>query len=97
MMELTLSKDVSSNKHKTNSTKKHINKSRNESHSCKAEKKNIRQICKGFVLFIVIMRCSYCMMNRMTAPSMIYAFVRLNTILQISRISIIISKQVVSK
>ena len=49
-------------------------------------KKIIRQMCKGFVLSIVIMWNAKHMTSRFAAPSIIYAPIRLQVIFQISRI-----------
>ena len=52
--------------------------------------KSIGQMCKGFVLFIVIMWNAKHIMSRFAAPSMIYAPIRLHVTFQISRIFIFV-------
>ena len=89
MAEITLSRDMSSNEHEMNPMKMHIDKSQEVSSTAmELNKKTIGQMCKGFVLFIVIMWNAKHMTSRFTVPSMIYAPIRLHVIFQISRICI---------
>ena len=54
---MTLSRDISSNEHETNPMKMHIDKSQEVSSTVMElnRKKLLHKMCKGFVLFIVIM------------------------------------------
>ena len=84
---MTLSRDMSSNEHETNPTKKHIDKSQEVSSTVVGLNRNNelldRCFPKGFVPFIVIMGNGQHMTSRFAVPSIIYAPVRLYTILQI--------------
>ena len=91
MVGMTLSKDRSSNEHKTNPMKKHIDKSQEVSSIIvELNRKGIGQMRKGFVLFIVIIWNARHMTSRFAAPSIIYAPIRLHIIFQISRIFIFV-------
>ena len=80
MAGMTSSRDMSSNEHETNPKKSaHRQASGSEFHSSWSRiEKTIGQMCKGFVLFIVIMWNAKHMTSRFAAPSMIYAPIRLS-------------------
>ena len=81
---MTLSRDMSSNEHETNPMKMHIDKSQEVSSTVvELNRKSIGQMCKGFVLFVVIVWNAKHMTSRFAAPSMIYAPIRLHVIFQI--------------
>ena len=91
MVDMTLSRDMSSNEHEMNSTKKHIDKSQEMSSTVVGRIEiTIRQMFKGIVPFIVIMRNGQHLTCRFAVPSIIYAPARLYAILQICRIFIFI-------
>ena len=73
MVGITSSRDMSSNEYETNPMKMHIDKSQEVSSTVvETNRKTIGQMCKGFVLSIVIMWNAKHMTSRFAAPSIIY-------------------------